>query len=356
MEISWRRDVVLLVLLFGVLFAWRLGSAPLVNPDEGRYAEVPREMLASGDWVTPRLNGVPYFEKPPLVYWAVAACERSSVRANGRCGSRRPSLPSAGSDGLRGGPQALRARRRLLVGHRPGHVPALMALARLLILDMAVSVLMSATLFCFILGVRGRRAGPARAAPAALLRALCQRRPGHADQRADGLSHHRGGDVPLARAFRPMEAPAPASTCPPASLLFLALAAPWHVLVAAHKPSWATSTSSTSMGAFLRAGARPDRPWWYFIPIVLLGLFPWTGFLWARCATRSAGGWSAAGRTLMPGSSHLGGLHLPVLQQVPVEADPLHPARVPAARGACRPVACRDPSPDGTPLRGCGSA
>jgi 4-amino-4-deoxy-L-arabinose transferase-like glycosyltransferase len=45
----------------------------LGEPDEARYAEVPREMLASGDFVTPRLNGVPYFEKPPLLYWANAA-------------------------------------------------------------------------------------------------------------------------------------------------------------------------------------------------------------------------------------------------------------------------------------------
>ena len=68
----WRRDLLWLALIFGLLFGFRLGSYPLGNPDEGRYAEIPREMVASGDWVTPRLNGVNYFEKPPLMYWATA--------------------------------------------------------------------------------------------------------------------------------------------------------------------------------------------------------------------------------------------------------------------------------------------
>ena len=69
---SWRRDLVGLLLVFGALYFFLIGRAPLANPDEGRYAEVPREMVATGDWVTPRLDGVNYFEKPPLVYWAVA--------------------------------------------------------------------------------------------------------------------------------------------------------------------------------------------------------------------------------------------------------------------------------------------
>ena len=49
-----------------------LGSYPLLDPDEGRYAEIPREMLESGDFITPRLNYVKYFEKPPLYYWLTA--------------------------------------------------------------------------------------------------------------------------------------------------------------------------------------------------------------------------------------------------------------------------------------------
>jgi hypothetical protein len=49
---------------------------PLWEPDEARYAEIPREMLALGDWLTPRLNYVHYFEKPPLQYWLSAVSMR----------------------------------------------------------------------------------------------------------------------------------------------------------------------------------------------------------------------------------------------------------------------------------------
>jgi 4-amino-4-deoxy-L-arabinose transferase-like glycosyltransferase len=63
------RDLALLLAVFGLLFFQFLGRLPLIDPDEGRYIEIPREMLERGDFITPTLNYVKYFEKPPLHYW-----------------------------------------------------------------------------------------------------------------------------------------------------------------------------------------------------------------------------------------------------------------------------------------------
>jgi 4-amino-4-deoxy-L-arabinose transferase-like glycosyltransferase len=64
-----RKVVWSLLAAFVIVWLYVLGVRTLLPPDEGRYAEMAREMWASGDWITTRLNGIKYFEKPPLQTW-----------------------------------------------------------------------------------------------------------------------------------------------------------------------------------------------------------------------------------------------------------------------------------------------
>lgn len=68
-----------LLLFAAVTLLLFLGTRGLNEPDEGRYAEIAREMTVSGDWLVPHLNGIEHFQKPPLLYWLTA----SSVRVLG---------------------------------------------------------------------------------------------------------------------------------------------------------------------------------------------------------------------------------------------------------------------------------
>jgi 4-amino-4-deoxy-L-arabinose transferase-like glycosyltransferase len=276
--------------VFGAGFGFALGRAPLAGHDEGRYAEIPREMLATGDWVTPRLDGVAYFEKPPLVYWMVAAGMAAFGPGEG---SLRAVPAFFGVLGVLLTYAAARALRGRIAGVAAAVVLGTSLLyfahARLLLLDMAVAVLMSATLFLFILAVReppGRNRRLllygmyASAALATLTKGL--------------IGFLLTGAVMVAwlalcgqwRRLRPLHLPT-------GGLLFLAIAAPWHILVARRNPTWAHFYFiHEHWERFTTTEHHRDGPWWYFIPIVLLGLFPWTGFLWPALREALAGGWS----------------------------------------------------------------
>ena len=71
--------VAIVALLAGWTLFWQLGRGSLNDWDEATYAEVAHEMVQTGDWLTPRWNGLPYHEKPPLMYWLMAAGLRGGL-------------------------------------------------------------------------------------------------------------------------------------------------------------------------------------------------------------------------------------------------------------------------------------
>lgn len=68
---AWRESSFLTLTLLGSVLLLPWLQFPLFEPDEGRYAQIPFEMLTRGEWIVPTLQGAPYLDKPPLFYWAV---------------------------------------------------------------------------------------------------------------------------------------------------------------------------------------------------------------------------------------------------------------------------------------------
>ena len=145
----WQRLGVLVLLI--VLSLASNAYRELVQPDEGRYAEIPREMQVSGDWVVPQLNGLPYVEKPPLQYWATAAAY--AVLGVDDWVSRLWNLAL----GLAGVVLVYRTGRSLW-GERAGEFAALILLSsplymlvgQLNLLDMGLTFFLTAALACFV--------------------------------------------------------------------------------------------------------------------------------------------------------------------------------------------------------------
>ena len=285
---SYGSDLWRMAFVLAVLFYALLGARPLANPDEGRYTEIPREMVAAGDYVTPRLNGVKYFEKPPLVYWLIAG----AIRVCGVTEFAARFWPA--TFGLVGA-LITYAAGRALYDRMTGIFAAVVlstglfyyGLSRLALLDGAVSVLIAAALFSFIVAMR-QTPGPARRwlfwafyatmALAVLAKGLIGLVLPCAIAGLWVLLLNRWSKL---RPFYPFSG----------TLVLLAIAAPWHVFAARANSDFLYFYFVHEH--FLRFTTKIHgryEPWWYFLPILLAGFFPWIVFLF-QATQHSLRGW-----------------------------------------------------------------
>jgi len=274
--------VALFVALYVLPLAWR----PLLLPDEFRYAEIPREMLASGDWVVPRLNGFLYFEKPVLGYWLTAASE--ALFGHNRFAVR---LPSALATGLTALLLAFLVRRRVgKEADATAWLAALVFLSCLLaaavgstaVLDAPLTLFVTATLVFFYLATAEAPSSRREGSFLLLSGVAC------------GLAFLTKGFLILALTalvaggylawqrrwrdlFRLPWLPAVAA---------LAVAAPWSLAVHLRAPDfWHFFFWHEHVQRFFEqsAGQHP-QPWWFFLAATPAVLLPWTFFLPAAAA------------------------------------------------------------------------
>ncbi|MDB5758412.1 MAG: glycosyltransferase family 39 protein [Burkholderia sp.] len=270
--------VIFLLVAFCAVWFYALGARTLVPSDEGRYAEMGREMVTTNDWITPRLNGIKYFEKPPLQTWMNALTfkafgfgEWQARLWTGLCGLLGIALVALAGRRLYGGAVAFSAATVLASSFLWA------ALGHLNTLDMGLAGMMTLTL-CSLLIAQRSDAGPAErrnwmlACWAGMALAVL----------AKGLI---GIVLPgavlvlytvLARdwaIWRRLHLVA-------GLLLFFAITVPWFVLVSLRNPEFAwfffvhEHLQRFTTKVHHRAG-----PLYYFIPILALGLMPWLATL-----------------------------------------------------------------------------
>ncbi len=271
------RGLVLLTVLTAVFFGFLLGNRPLSSPDEGRYVEISREMATTGDYLTPRLNGVKYFEKPALFYWL----ESLSIRLFGLKEFTLRLWPALFA--LSGCLIVYSAGKRLY-GRRTGLIAAAVlatstlfyALSRVIILDMPVSVLLSASLLSFLLGTHESPGWKRRLYMWGfyVFSALAMLTKGLIGLLIPGMVI--GAWVVLLGEWRMLR-----TMHLPSGLALLALiVAPWHILVGRANPEFFKFyIIHEHFQRYLTKIHGHYKPAWFFIPVLLMGLFPWTAFL-----------------------------------------------------------------------------
>lgn len=278
-----------------VLSAW-IGPVPLLEPSEARYAEIAREMLVSGDWITPRLNGHKHLHKPPLTYWITAV----SMKLFGvnEWGARLPMLFSS---------LAVVALTFCLARSIFGRTSALLSaavlssttgflvLSRMLATDAYLLLFVTAALYCAWQALLGRSnrwilgfwfcagLGLLTKGPLGLLLPLMP-------AVAAGLFLRRRA------VFR--DRPLPVRW--PWHLAGLALAAliavPWYVALCRVTPAAVPYLLGKAVGPVASARGMHGGPPVFYLYVLLGGLFPWSLLLpqaFARLFSPAWGGWSA---------------------------------------------------------------
>jgi len=259
----------------GLVYFSALGTVPLLEPDEGRYAEIPREMLASGDFVTPRLNGVAYLEKPPLYYWGTAAFLR--VFGETEVGARGFTAAASVAGIL-----LTYWMGSALAGWRTGLYSAIVlstslyyyVIGRLHTIDMTLAVLLAFSIFPGYLYHSGR----SRRRSTLVL-----------SYAAAGLAFLTKGLIgvvfPLAvlvlwLIFSGRYREAAKGFSPLGIGLFLAIVLPWIVLVQRENPDflWFFFVHEQFLRYATKMHHHPG-PFWYFLPILVAGFIPWIAFL-----------------------------------------------------------------------------
>jgi 4-amino-4-deoxy-L-arabinose transferase-like glycosyltransferase len=262
--------------LAALLWFALLGYRDLADPDEGRYAEVARAIVESGDWVTMRLNGYEYFAKPPLQFWATAASFRLFGESSG---AARLSVAVFGLLGALWVGFVGRALFGALAGAFAFAVLAssLMYVGRAHILtpNMSVAVFMSFGMGALLLAQARRDDvghvrrwmlfGWAALALAVLSKGLMGLAlPGAAVflyvlwQRDWALLRHLHIGAGL--------------------LVFLAVCGPWFVAVTLANPEFPKIFFlHEHFERYTTAIHRRDQPFWYFVPVLAAGVLPWLG-------------------------------------------------------------------------------
>ncbi len=269
------RPAALLLALVLALLVFRLGAIPLVGPDEPRYARVAVEMHRAGAWVTPTLQGEPWLEKPPLYYWLAGACFSAlgETEAAARVPSLLATLLLVGATAFFGA-RFYGSRAGLHAGFVAGTALLPFVYGRAASMDMllAATVTVATGLLALrLLDLSGR--GPVAAAGAVAGLATLAKGP-------LGLllpALVAGGYLLVTREWRRLRA----LVSPAAIGAFLIVAAPWYVaiLLAQGRHFVDVFLLNHNLERFTSTIHHHPGPIVYYLPVLLLGFFPWSGLL-----------------------------------------------------------------------------